>query len=48
VWSVAFGGAAGWASLVPFLVTLAICDAAVLLAARWLRHRRSRREAGAT
>jgi hypothetical protein len=48
VWSVAFGGAAGWASLVPSLVTLAICDAAVLLAARWLRCRRSRREAGAT
>ena len=48
VWSVAFGGVAGWASLVPSLVTLAICDAAVLLAARWLRRRRSRREAGAT
>jgi hypothetical protein len=49
VWSVAFGGAAGWASLVPSLVTLAICDAAVLLAARWLRRRRrARRVAGAT
>jgi hypothetical protein len=48
VWSVAFGGVAGWASLVLSLVTLAICDAAVLLAARWLRRRRSRREAGAT
>jgi hypothetical protein len=48
VWSVAFGGAVGWASLVPSLVTVAICDATVLLAARWLRRRRARRAAEAT
>ena len=44
VWSVAFGGAAGWASLVPSLFTLAVTDAALLLAMRFLRHRRERRE----
>jgi hypothetical protein len=44
IWSVAFGGAAGWASLVPSLFTLAVTDAALLLAMRFLRHRRKRRE----
>jgi hypothetical protein len=44
IWSVAFGGAAGWASLVPSLFTLAVTDAALLLAMRFLRHRRGRRE----
>jgi hypothetical protein len=44
IWSVAFGGAAGWASLVPSLFTLAVTDAALLLAMRFLRHRRERRE----
>ena len=39
IWSVAFGGATGWASLVPSLFTLAITDAAILLAARWLKRR---------
>jgi hypothetical protein len=39
VWSVAFGGAAGWASLAPSLFTLAVTDAAILLAVRfWGRH----------
>jgi len=38
IWSVAFGGAAGWASLVPSLFTLAVTDAALLLAMRFLRH----------
>lgn len=37
IWSVTFGGEAGWASLVPALVTLAICDAALLYAARRMR-----------
>lgn len=43
-WSVAFGGEVGWASVAPSVVTLAICDAAILLAVRWLRRRRKRRE----
>ena len=39
IWSVAFGGAAGWASLAPSLFTLAVTDAAILLAMRfWGRH----------
>ena len=44
IWSVAFGGAAGWASLAPSLFTLAVTDAAILLAARWLKRRRARQE----
>ena len=44
IWSVAFGGAAGWASLVPSLFTLAVTDAAILLAMRWLKRRRARQE----
>ncbi len=44
IWSVAFGGAVGWASLVPSLFTLAVTDAAILLAARWLKRRRARQE----
>jgi hypothetical protein len=44
IWSVAFGGAAGWASLVPSVFTLAVTDAALLLAMRFLRHRKKRRE----
>jgi hypothetical protein len=44
IWSVAFGGATGWASLVPSLFTLAVTDAAILLAMRFLRRRRKRRE----
>ena len=47
IWSVAFGGAAGWASLVPSLFTLAVTDAAILLAARWLKRRRARQEGAA-
>ena len=47
IWSVAFGGAAGWASLVPSLFTLAVTDAAILLAARWLTRRRARQEVAA-
>jgi hypothetical protein len=39
IWSVAFGGAAGWASLAPSLFTLAVTDAAILLAMRFLRRR---------
>ena len=42
IWSVAFGGAAGWASLVPSVFTLAVTDAALLLAMRFLRHRKKR------
>ena len=38
-WSVAFGGEAGWASLVPSLVTLAICDVVVLYAVHRIRLR---------
>jgi hypothetical protein len=41
-WSVAFGGAAGWASLTPSLFTLVVTDAAILLAVRWLKRRRVR------
>ncbi len=44
IWSVAFGGATGWASLVPSLFTLAVTDAAILLAVRWLKRRRVRQE----
>ncbi len=44
IWSVAFGGVAGWASLAPSIFTLAITDAALLLAMRFLRRRRERRE----
>jgi len=47
IWSVVFGGAAGWASLVPSLFTLAVTDAAILLAVRWLKRRRARQEAAA-
>jgi hypothetical protein len=42
IWSVAFGGEAGWASLAPSVVTLAITDASILLAARRLKRRRKR------
>lgn len=42
VWSVAFGGDLGWAALVPSVVTLAICNTIILLAARWTRQRRER------
>ena len=44
IWSVAFGGATGWASLVPSLFTLAVTDAAILLAVRWLKRRQVRQE----
>jgi hypothetical protein len=44
IWRVAFGGAVGWASLAPSLFTLAVTDAAILLAARWLERRRRRQE----
>jgi hypothetical protein len=44
VWSVAFGGEAGWASLAPSIFTLAVTDAALLLAMRFMRHRREQRE----
>ena len=47
IWSVAFGGAAGWASLAPSIFTLAVTDAAILLAMRFLRRRRERRESAA-
>jgi hypothetical protein len=47
IWSVAFGGATGWASLVPSLFTLAVTDAAILLAMRFLRRRLERREGAA-
>jgi hypothetical protein len=39
IWSVAFGGAAGWASLAPSLFTLVVTDVAILLAMRFLRRR---------
>jgi hypothetical protein len=44
IWSVAFGGAVGWASLAPSMFTLAVTDAALLLAMRFLRRRSLRRE----
>ncbi len=44
IWSVAFGGATGWASLAAFIFTLAVTDAAILLGMRFLRRRRERRE----
>jgi hypothetical protein len=47
IWSVAFGGATGWASLMPSLFTLAVTDAAILLAARWLKLRRARQDVAA-
>ena len=42
IWSVAFGGAVGWASLAPSIFTLAVTDATLLLAMRFLRHRKKR------
>ncbi len=42
IWSVAFGGAAGWASLAPSIFTLVVTDAAILLAMRLMRRRRER------
>jgi hypothetical protein len=47
IWSVAFGGETGWASLVPSLFTLAVTDTTILLAARWLKLRRARQEVAA-
>jgi hypothetical protein len=47
IWSVAFGGETGWASLAPSLFTLAVTDAAILLAVRWLKRRRARQEVAA-
>src|SRR5918995_7219198 len=44
IWSVAFGGATGLASLVPSLVTLAVTDAAIVLGVRWLKRRSARQE----
>jgi hypothetical protein len=44
IWSITFGGEAGWASLAPSVVTLVVTDAAILLAARWLKRRRERRQ----
>ncbi len=44
IWSVAFGGAFGWASLAPSIFTLAVTDAAILLTMCFLRRRRERRE----
>jgi hypothetical protein len=40
IWSVAFGGEVGWAALLPAVVTLAICDALILLGVRWVAQRR--------
>ncbi len=39
VWSVALGGETGWAALPPSVLTLVVCDAAILLAARRLGRR---------
>jgi hypothetical protein len=39
VWSVAFAGETGWASLSPSMTSLAIVDTGVLLAMRWWRTR---------
>jgi hypothetical protein len=44
IWSVAFGGAAGWASLAPSIFTLIVTDAVILLAMRFLRRHRERQE----
>ena len=44
IWSVAFGGAIGWAALLPSLVTLAICNTIIVLAMRWRDKRRIRRQ----
>ena len=44
IWSVAFGGSVGWASLTPSLFTLAVTDAAIVIAARWSKRRRARQE----
>ena len=44
IWSVAFGGAIGWAALLPSLVTLAICNTIIVLAIRWRDKRRIRRQ----
>ena len=44
IWSVAFGGAAGWASLVPSIFTLVVTDAVILLAVRFLKRHRQRQE----
>ena len=44
IWSVVFGGAVGWASLAPSIFTLAVTDAAILLAMRFLKRRSLRGE----
>jgi uncharacterized membrane protein len=44
LWGLVFGGATGWASLAPSIFTLAVTDAAILLAMRFLMRRRKRRE----
>jgi hypothetical protein len=44
IWSVAFGGEAGWASLSPSIVTLAIVNTVILLAVRFLRQRRTQQK----
>ena len=46
IWSVASGGASGWASLAPSIFTLAVTDASLLLAMRLLRRHRERRGQG--
>jgi hypothetical protein len=43
IWSVAFGGAIGWAALLPSLVTLVICNTIIVLAMRWRDKRGIRR-----
>lgn len=42
IWSVAFAGETGLAALPPALITLAICDTIILLAARWWARRQAR------
>jgi hypothetical protein len=44
IWSIAFGGAAGWAALAPSIFTLVVTDAAILLAMRFLRRHREPQE----
>lgn len=44
-WSVAAGGESGWAVLIPALVGMVICDAAVILGAKLIRNRQVQKTA---
>jgi hypothetical protein len=44
VWSVAFGGERGWASLLPSVVTLVVCNGIIIAVMRWHSRRALRNQ----